>query len=54
MHSECLSEILKKTDYLVHLSIDGRIILKTDLKERSMRMWAGFNWLRVKSCGWLV
>jgi hypothetical protein len=31
------------------LGVDGRIILKWSLKKEDVRMWNGFNWLRIWS-----
>jgi hypothetical protein len=41
--------ILKGRDHSEDLGIDGRIILKLILEKHSVRLWAGFIWLRIGS-----
>jgi hypothetical protein len=42
-----LSENLKRRDHFAGLSVDGRIILKWILEKEGVRLWNGFNWLRM-------
>jgi hypothetical protein len=39
----------EERDHLGDLSIDGKKILTLILKKECMRIWNGFNWLRVRS-----
>jgi hypothetical protein len=34
-------------DHLGDLYVDGRILLKWILREKDMRLWAGFIWLSI-------
>jgi hypothetical protein len=38
--------ILKESDHLEDLEMDGRIILKCILRQVDGRMWTGCTWLR--------
>jgi hypothetical protein len=44
MRTKCCSENVKGRDHLEHLGVDGKIILKKDLKERG---WEGVNWVHL-------
>jgi len=42
---------LKKKVHLRGSDVNWKVILKLMLKEKDMRMWAGFEWLRVMISG---
>jgi hypothetical protein len=46
-----LLESLKGRDHLVHIGIDGKIILEWILGKYSGRMWTGCIWLRIGNSG---
>jgi hypothetical protein len=39
-------------DHFRGLGVDGRIILRGILKKRIMRIWTGFNLLRIRISSW--
>jgi hypothetical protein len=45
------NETLNARHNLVDLDVDGRVILKVDLKKYSARVWTGFVWLRIGISG---
>jgi hypothetical protein len=47
-------ENLKGTEHLGDLYVAARIILKLILNKCGMRMWTGFNWLRMWFNGGLL
>jgi hypothetical protein len=49
MQAKCYSEDLQGTDHLGNLGADRRIIFKGILKKQGVKMWTGFNWLRLRS-----
>jgi hypothetical protein len=48
------SESLKRSDYLIDLGLDRRIILKWIIKKYGMRTWTEFTWLRIGSIDWFL
>jgi hypothetical protein len=40
---------MKGKGHLGKLGVDDRIILKCILKKQSVRIWTGFNWLKIVS-----
>jgi hypothetical protein len=46
-----LVKILSEKKRLRDIHIDERIILKCILRKYSVRFWAGFIWLRIRSSG---
>jgi hypothetical protein len=47
-------ESLKGRDHPEDLDIDGRIILKWNLRKLGWRVWIGFIWLRIRTSGRLL
>jgi hypothetical protein len=47
VHTEFWWEILRKGDYLKNPGVDGRIILKMDLREAGRGAGIGSKWLRI-------
>jgi hypothetical protein len=47
MHTNIWSENVKEIDHLEKLVVDGRIILKYNLKKSAWKVWTGFVWLRI-------
>jgi hypothetical protein len=47
MHRKFHSENPKERERLEGLPADDRIILKWILKKYCVRLWTGFNWLRI-------
>jgi hypothetical protein len=45
---------MKRRDRLEGLGIIGRVILKLILEELGIRVYSGFNWLRIQSLGRLL
>jgi hypothetical protein len=48
------SKDLKGKDHSEDLREDGRIILKRISKRQGVRMWTGFIWLRIGTCGGIL
>jgi hypothetical protein len=42
---------VKGRDHLGDLGVNGRIILKYMLKMSDLLVWAGLNWLRIRTIG---
>jgi hypothetical protein len=47
-------ESLKERDHLEVLGLDGRIILKMDVREIGLGVWIGFMWLKIEIGGGLL
>jgi hypothetical protein len=47
MHTGFWWENLKQRDHSETLDIDGRVILKWNLKEKDSMVWTRFMWLRI-------
>jgi hypothetical protein len=53
MHTKFWSENMKERD-LEELNIDGKIILKWNLRKYGVRMWTGFSWLWIGTRGGIL
>jgi hypothetical protein len=47
-------ESLKEKAHLKDQGVDGRMALKTDLREIGWGVWSGFTWLRIGTVGELL
>jgi hypothetical protein len=54
IHTKFWAENLKGGDCFEHLGIDGKIILKWILEKQVGKLWTGFIWLRIGTCGGLL
>jgi hypothetical protein len=54
MHTEFLSEDLKKRDHSQHRGIDGRITLEWLLEKLIREVGTGFIWLRIRTSAGLL
>jgi hypothetical protein len=54
MHTKIESRNGKERDYLEYLGVDGRIISRWIFKKVSVKLWAGFIWLRIRTSGGIL
>jgi hypothetical protein len=54
VHARFLWRILRDRDYFEALGVDGRIILKWNLRKLFGKAWDGLIWPRIGTCGGLL
>jgi hypothetical protein len=45
---------VKERELLGYMGVDGMILLKCIFKKWNMKLWTGFNWLRIATGGGLL